>query len=107
MTWREVARRAIDDLKDFGGRGLLVERFAGLGDKAGVLDGDHGLRSEILQQGDLLFREWPDFLAVDVDRPEHVPIFSQRHAQGSAGTAEIDHRTPCWNIAAPVTIIIL
>ena len=61
----EVAGRGIDDLQDFGGRGLLVERLARLGDEARVLHRDDGLRREVLQQRDLLVGEWPQLLLVD------------------------------------------
>ena len=44
----ELARRAADDAKHFGGRGLLLERFAQLVEQAGVLDGDDGLGGEVL-----------------------------------------------------------
>ena len=39
-------------------------------EQAGVLDGDHRLRSEVLQQRDLLVGERPNFLAVDGQGPE-------------------------------------
>ena len=38
-----------------------------------ILDGDHGLRCEILHQLDLLVGEWTDLLAVDHDRRRLVP----------------------------------
>src|SRR5258708_34970335 len=58
----EVAGRAVDDLQYLGGRGLLIQGLAGLGDQPRVLHRDHRLRGEVLQQRDLLFREWPYFL---------------------------------------------
>src|SRR5437899_435536 len=45
---REVARRGIDDLQDFGSRGLLLQGLAGLGDEPRVLHRDHGLGGEVL-----------------------------------------------------------
>ena len=60
---REVAGRAIDDLQYLGGRGLLLQRLARLGDQPRILHRDHRLRGEILQQRDLLVGERPDLLA--------------------------------------------
>ena len=62
---REIAGRRVDDLQHLGGRGLLLQRLAGLGDQPRVLHRDHRLRREILQQRDLLVGKRPDFLAVD------------------------------------------
>jgi hypothetical protein len=53
-TVREVAGRSIDDLQHLGGRGLLFERLARLGDQPRVLHRDDRLRGEILYQRDLL-----------------------------------------------------
>src|SRR5215472_6146975 len=50
----EVARRAIDDLQYLGGRGLLLEGLARLGQQPRILHRDDRLRREILQQRDLL-----------------------------------------------------
>ena len=51
----KVERRAGDDLQHVGGGGLLLQRFreiigtrAQLAQQARVLDGDHGLRGEVL-----------------------------------------------------------
>jgi hypothetical protein len=63
----EVARRGIDDLQHLGGRGLLVERLARLGDQPRVFHRDDRLRREILQQRDLLVRKRSDFCAVDCE----------------------------------------
>ena len=44
----QIERRAADDLEHVGGGGLLLERFAQLVEQARVLDGDDGLRGEVL-----------------------------------------------------------
>ena len=49
----EIAGRGIDDLQHLGGRGLLLQGLARLGQEPRVLHGDNGLRSEVLQQHDL------------------------------------------------------
>ncbi len=51
---REVAGRAVDDLQYLGGRGLLLQGLARLGDQPRILHRDDRLRGEILQQRDLL-----------------------------------------------------
>ena len=45
---REIAARGIDDLQDFGGRSLLLQRLARLGDQPRVLHRYHGLGGEVL-----------------------------------------------------------
>ena len=44
----EVEGRAADDLEHVGGGGLLLQRFAQLVEQPRVLDGDDGLRGEVL-----------------------------------------------------------
>ena len=55
----QIEGRAADDLEHVGGGGLLLQRLAQLVEQAGVLDGDDGLRGEVLDQLDLLVGEWP------------------------------------------------
>ena len=62
--------RAADNLQHVGGRGLLLEGLAEFVEQASVLYGDHRLRSEVLDQRDLLVGKWPHFLAVDDDRAD-------------------------------------
>ena len=69
---REVAGRGIDDLQHLGGRGLLLQGLARLGDEPRVLHRDHRLRREILQQRDLLVGERPHFVAVGDNMPEQA-----------------------------------
>jgi len=45
----EVAGRGIDNTQNLGGRGLLLQRLARLGQKPRILHGDDCLRGEILQ----------------------------------------------------------
>ena len=63
--------------KYLGGRGLLLQGLARLGQEPRVLHRDHRLRGEILQQRDLLFREWPYFLPVGKNHTEERSVFSQ------------------------------
>ena len=52
-----VGRRTGDDLQDIGGRGLPLQRFLGLVEQPDVLDRDHGLVGEGLQQLDVVIGE--------------------------------------------------
>src|SRR5437764_5476891 len=61
----EIARRGVDDAKDFGGRGLLFQRFARLGNESRVLHRDDRLRRKILQQRNLLVAERAYFLSIN------------------------------------------
>ena len=54
---REVAGRAVDDPKHLGGRGLLLQRLACLGDQPRVLHRDDRLGGEILEQCDFFLGE--------------------------------------------------
>jgi hypothetical protein len=51
---REVAGRGIDDPQHLGGRGLLLQGLARLGQQPCILHRDHRLRCKVLQQRDLL-----------------------------------------------------
>jgi len=64
---REIAGRGIDDLQYLGGRGLLLQRLARLGQEPSVLHRDDRLRREILQQRNLLIRERSHLLPVGCD----------------------------------------
>ena len=65
----ELARRAADDAKHFGGRGLLLQQFAQLAEQAGVLDRDDGLLGEVGEELDLFLGERPDLVAMIVIVP--------------------------------------
>jgi hypothetical protein len=62
---REVARRGINDLQYLGGRGLLLQGLARLGQEPRVLHRDDRLPRKILQQCDLSIGKWPNFAAVN------------------------------------------
>src|SRR5262245_52832750 len=66
----QLAGRTADDAEHLRSRGLLLKRLAQLVEQARVLDGDDGLRREVLDQLDLLVGKRPDFRAVDYDRSD-------------------------------------
>src|SRR6516164_390901 len=61
----EIEGRAADDLEHVGGGGLLLKRFPQLVEEARVLDRNHRLGGEVLQQLNLLLAERLHLLAVD------------------------------------------
>src|SRR5712691_10403909 len=79
----DVRRRATDHLKDLARRRLLLERLGEVAvtslqlvEEPHVLDGDHGLVCEGLEELDLAFRERP---------------FGLRHDDGADGLAFAQH----------------
>ena len=79
-----VAGRPADDAQDGRGRGLPLERLARLVEQAHVLDRDHRLVGEDLQQPDVLLGEVARLLAADADRADDFAVADQRHGQVAA-----------------------
>jgi hypothetical protein len=77
----KIERRAADDLEHVGGGGLLLQRFAQLVEQARVLDGDDGLSSEVLHQGNLFVGERAHFPAVNGDGADRFIVLKQRHSE--------------------------
>jgi hypothetical protein len=101
----EVDRRAADDLEHVRRRGLLLQRFALLGHEPGILDGDHRLRREVLEQPDLLVRERLHFLTVNDEIAEKHFILAQRHGEQSAAAAFLD-KIAADRVASPVGLVV-
>ena len=102
--------------KHLGGRGLLLQRLARLGDQPRVLHRDDRLRGEVLQQRDLLVGERANFLAVDDDharaarrpcaaattrRVRTPPSSTQRAPIGSRSIARRRVRSAMWTTRSP------
>ena len=90
----QLAGRTADDLEHFRSRRLLLQRLAKivgalaqLVQQPRILDGDDGLRGEVLDQLDLLVGKRADLLAIDDD----VPINS---SSLSIGTTTVDRAPP-------------
>src|SRR5262249_44416072 len=75
----QLTRRAANNLEHIGGGGLLLKRLTQLPEEARVLDGDDGLRGEVLDQLDLLVSEWPYFLAVDDNGTDEFVVPKHRY----------------------------
>ena len=93
-TGSQLARRAGDDLQHLAGRGLLLQRLgeivgalAQFVEQPRVLDGDDGLRGEVLHQLDLLVGERTHFLAVDDDGADQFLLLEHRDAKSVARAA--------------------
>ncbi len=79
-----VGRRTADDFQDFGSRGLALQRLLRLVEQAHVLDRDHGLVGEGLQQRDLLRREGARLAAPGKDRADRLAFTKHRHRKHCA-----------------------
>src|SRR5947209_18668866 len=82
---RKVSRRGIDDPKHLGGRGLLFQGLARLGDETCILHCDDGLSCKVLQERDLFVSKWPNFLADGGDPAKKDAILSERSVKGAGG----------------------
>ena len=80
----------------------LGREFAQLVEQPRILDGDDGLRSEVLHQFDLLVRERPDFLAVNGKCPDQLVIFEHRHINRRPRAAELHRRIVRCNFSSIV-----
>ena len=83
-----VGRRARDHAQDLGGRRLLLERFAKVAvarlelvEEAHVLDRDHCLVGEGLDELDLLRCERPHLRPVDRQSPDRNPFADERRGE--------------------------
>src|ERR1700757_3139149 len=73
----KVARRGVDDLQDLGGRGLLLQCLAGLGNEPGVFDRDDGLVGKGADQLDLPLGKRLDPLPTNPDDPDRLALAQQ------------------------------
>src|SRR5207237_5953954 len=92
----EVAGRGIDDLQDLGGRGLLFEGFARLGNEPRVLHRDDRLRGEVLQQRDLFVAERPYHWSVEVDSAKQRAVLAQRYIDRCPASTAVDQFAIPW-----------
>ena len=98
-TESQIERRAADDLQHVGGRGLLLQRLRQIArprlhlvEQAHVLDGDHGLIGEGLEEVDLALGEWASLPTCDHEYADNGIVAlhrdSQRRAKVKAGASE-------------------
>src|SRR5262245_1661680 len=89
----EIARRGVDDTQYLGGRRLLLQGLARLGDQPRILHRDDRLRGEILQQRDLLVGERPYLAPIEGHVAEKRLFLAQRDAEMAARAAEFEKRS--------------
>src|SRR5262249_56487081 len=65
-------------------------RFAKFVEQARVLDGDDGLRGEVLDQLDLFVGEGPNLLAINADRSNELVFLEHRHPEPRARARQFD-----------------
>src|SRR5262249_29562197 len=87
---RQVAGRGVNDAKNLGCGGLLLQRLARLCDQPRILHCDDRLSGEVLEKGNLLLRERANLLAVGGDGPEYTALFAQRHGDYCARAFTVD-----------------
>src|SRR5262249_55876373 len=88
----QIKGGAADNLEHVGRGGLLLERFPQLIEQPSVLDGDDGLRGEILDQIYLLIVEGSDLLAIDSDRTNQVILLEHWHDQKRPSSGNLGNR---------------
>src|SRR6516164_9051834 len=86
---REVAGRGIDDLQYLGGRRLLLQGLARLGDEPRVFHCDDRLSREILHERDLLVRERADFLTIGGNVTEERAVLSERNVKNGTSPFQL------------------
>src|SRR5262249_13957447 len=84
----QIEGRSADDLQHLRGRGLLLQRLreivgalAQFVEQPRVLDGDDGLGGEVLDQFDLLVREWLHLGTTDCEHTDGLVLPQQRDGQ--------------------------
>ena len=101
----EVAGRAVDDAQHLGGRGLLLQCLARLGQQPRVLHRDHCLCREILQQCDLLCSKRPDFLTVNGDDAEESVTVAESRGDVAADPADVHQCPRGWRTEAVCVLV--
>src|SRR5262249_40197969 len=86
----QIEGRAADNLEHIGGGCLLLERFTQLIKQTRVFDSDDGLRSEVLDQLDLLFSEGTKFLSVNGYYSPLFLVLEHRNAEKRPNAGDID-----------------
>jgi hypothetical protein len=69
-NWLKLSRRAADYPQDLTRRRLLLQRLLRFVEEADILNRNHGLVGEGLQERDLLIHKWPNLEPHRKDRPQ-------------------------------------
>ncbi len=95
---REVAGRAVDDLQHLGGRGLLLQGLARLGEQPDVLNRNNRLVGEGLEQVDLRLRKRHDLAPRYGDRADRIAVLQDRHRQHGMHPSLADGRQRVFGV---------
>src|SRR5262245_29332696 len=96
----QLSRRRADDLEHVGSGSLLLERLAQLVEQPCVLDGDDGLRSEALDQFDLLIAKRTDLLARNGHSADKFIVLQHRYGKCCSKIPEFDSFNDIWMAVA-------
>src|SRR6516165_8362933 len=88
----QFARRRTNDAQDFRRRRLLLQGFPQFVEQPRVLDGNDGLRGEVLDQLDLFVGEGLNLCAVELNDTKQLLLLQHRDAQHRACTSELNNR---------------
>ena len=102
----EIPRRGIDDAKHFGGRGLLLQRFARLDQEPRILHRDNRLRREVLHERNLIFGKRSNFLTKQRYEAQKRLLFGERDLEHRSRSSKIDQR-PTIGFTATVSVLFL
>src|SRR6516165_10823016 len=95
---------ARDDTENVSRRGLPFERLPQFAQQSRILDGDNGLRGEVLHEFDLLVREGTYFLPIDNNDADQRIVLKHRHGKLCAKATKFHGRYEHW-IAIDVGLI--
>src|SRR5262249_42797578 len=79
----QITRRRTDNAQYVRSRGLELQRLPQLAQQPCVLDGNHSLGGEVLNQGNLLVSKWSNLLAKNAHYPDQLVAFE--HWDGQIG----------------------
>src|SRR5215467_8906572 len=94
--WGEVAGRGIDDLQYLGGRGLLLQSLARLGQQPCVLHRNDRLRREVLHQCNLFVGKWANFSTKNREVTDENAVLPQRYREVGSCPSKLDSGAPHW-----------
>ena len=95
-----VGRRAANDLENLGGRRLPLERLLRLVEQAHVLDRDHRLAGEGLEELHLLVAEQSGVGTGNGDGADGLTFAHHRHAERGAKPGQLRHRLNAYSGSA-------
>ena len=90
----QIGRRARDHPQDLACGGLLLQRLLRLVEQADVLDRDHGLVGEGLEESHLRIRERTDLATVNDQHADERAVSEEGHLEESSNSFQLDRCHP-------------